>query len=1024
MAAPRVGPWPRGSEWSRWDLHVHTPDSLVQNYGRGGVDPWEAFISDIEALPSEFRVIGVNDYLFLDGYRRLLRERRENDRMQNIALFLPVIELRLNHFGGTEHHLSRANLHVIFSDELDAEVIQAQFVNGLKCDLKLTPTVPGVPDWSSIVTRESLTTLGAASIAAMAPDRRANAASEILEGFNNFNVSLDNVLELLANPIFTNRHMLAIGKTEWSDHKWRTQSAAFKRTLINTPHFVFTAADTPSAFARARQQLADVGVNARLIDGSDAHHLSTTPGVSTRVGNCMTWINALPTFEGLRHAYYEYDTRVYVGDTPEKISSTQQHPTQHADQVRISVREGQIAKPYFDADLPLNPGFVAIVGNKGRGKSALTDIIGLLGDSRRGDHYSFLTRSRFRDPKNNLAAKHEAELTWLSGKTTVRSLEAERDTAATESVQYLPQSFLESVCNEGPGSDALFTQELGEVIFAHVPEAERLGAGTLEELIDARTTATQRRIEIIRGELTATIAQVLELESQLDPQVQQHLENRIAEKEAELKAHDAMKPATVPPPADYATNASELERNIELVRDKIEALDGQLRRLQSEANEKSRFLERARELRKELENLDHQVTTFRTTVAPIAAELGLDLAQLVTFSVQLTLLDALITKLGSERDAAAAALSVTSDGTPASQVAEARQTLVDLEAALDAPQREYQAYLSRAADWERQRAEIVGSPTTPESLEYLKDRLTLLAEAPNELEALREKRTAQALLIHSELLQVAARLREIHAPVQAFIDDHPVVRDRFNLSFEVTLVEEGLGDQLFAMINRQVNGSFAGADEGRTRLESALAETNFNSPDAVAALLTRLDDELRHDTRPGRGRKRTALVDQLRKGASAQRLYELIFGLEYLSAEFWLESDARPISQLSPGQRGTLLLLFYLLVDKGNRPIVLDQPEENLDNQTVHELLVPAIAVARKHRQVIAVTHNPNLAVVGDADQVIVAELDGDAFAYVSGAIEDPTINERIVQILEGTWPAFENRREKYTPTSVLERAS
>jgi ABC-type cobalamin/Fe3+-siderophores transport system ATPase subunit len=142
-----------------------------------------------------------------------------------------------------------------------------------------------------------------------------------------------------------------------------------------------------------------------------------------------------------------------------------------------------------------------------------------------------------------------------------------------------------------------------------------------------------------------------------------------------------------------------------------------------------------------------------------------------------------------------------------------------------------------------------------------------------------------------------------------------------------------------------------------------------------------------------------------------------------LTPEFWLHSDARPISQLSPGQRA-LLLLFYLLVDKSKRPIILDQPEENLDNQTVHELLVPAIAEARKSRQVVAVTHNPNLAVVGDADQVIVAEMTADQFRYMSGAIEDPEINGRIVAILEGTWPAFENRRDKYTPTSFLDQRS
>jgi hypothetical protein len=60
---------PRGSLWRKWDLHVHTPASLVHEYE--GADPWPQFLDDLEKLPSEFKVIGINDYLFLDGYRRI-----------------------------------------------------------------------------------------------------------------------------------------------------------------------------------------------------------------------------------------------------------------------------------------------------------------------------------------------------------------------------------------------------------------------------------------------------------------------------------------------------------------------------------------------------------------------------------------------------------------------------------------------------------------------------------------------------------------------------------------------------------------------------------------------------------------------------------------------------------------------------------------------------------------------------------------------------------------------------------------
>ena len=69
---PRHGD-PRGSQWNKWDLHVHTPASVIQHYDdREKDETWENYLRALEALPPEIRVIGVNDYFLLEGYRRLL----------------------------------------------------------------------------------------------------------------------------------------------------------------------------------------------------------------------------------------------------------------------------------------------------------------------------------------------------------------------------------------------------------------------------------------------------------------------------------------------------------------------------------------------------------------------------------------------------------------------------------------------------------------------------------------------------------------------------------------------------------------------------------------------------------------------------------------------------------------------------------------------------------------------------------------------------------------------------------------
>jgi len=85
----------------------------------------------------------------------------------------------------------------------------------------------------------------------------------------------------------------------------------------------------------------------------------------------------------------------------------------------------------------------------------------------------------------------------------------------------------------------------------------------------------------------------------------------------------------------------------------------------------------------------------------------------------------------------------------------------------------------------------------------------------------------------------------------------------------------------------------------------------------------------------------------------------------------------------------------------------------------LYEFLVNCIKDAKERRQIIIVTHNPNLAVVCDAEQVICCSIDkvqGNRIKYESGSIENPTINQRIVDILEGTKPAFDNRKLKYEP--------
>jgi ABC-type hemin transport system ATPase subunit len=161
----------------------------------------------------------------------------------------------------------------------------------------------------------------------------------------------------------------------------------------------------------------------------------------------------------------------------------------------------------------------------------------------------------------------------------------------------------------------------------------------------------------------------------------------------------------------------------------------------------------------------------------------------------------------------------------------------------------------------------------------------------------------------------------------------------------------------------------------------------------------------------------TQLKDQVIKGKTPEDVFNLLYGMEYIRPKYLLRWEGKDLSMLSAGERGTLLLVFYLLVDKGDMPLIIDQPEGNLDNHTIAKVLVDCIKAARRMRQVFIVTHNPNLAVVCDADQVVHASMDkanGNAIAYTTGALENPAMIKYVTDVLEGTRWAFDVRGAKY----------
>ena len=116
-------------------------------------------------------------------------------------------------------------------------------------------------------------------------------------------------------------------------------------------------------------------------------------------------------------------------------------------------------------------------------------------------------------------------------------------------------------------------------------------------------------------------------------------------------------------------------------------------------------------------------------------------------------------------------------------------------------------------------------------------------------------------------------------------------------------------------------------------------------------------------------------------------------------------------SRVSEGQRCTCILPILFL--QSASPLLIDQPEDDLDNAFVFEMVVKKIARAKTTRQLVFATHNPNIPLLGDADRVIVLEADAETGRIVEVGTVDDT-RERLVRLLEGGRVPFSLRGERY----------
>ena len=899
----------------------------------------------------------------------------------------------------------------MFSDELSADDIENFFLRQLNVSLILSAT----ESWNGCLgTRQGLEQLGA-RMRAVTPDRVRQGLSDMRAGFGSAAVPPEKLREILEQSVFDRRFITAIGLGEWREMRWDGAGAAQKRNAIESPDFIFTATPTVADYQQHRERLRADSVNDRLVHASDAHYYAAD-SEPNRLGQTLCWIKADLTFQGLRRALHRFNERVFTGVVPPKLERVRTNRRHYLKRLQVNKKaDSGLDETWFDTDIEFNHDMVAVIGNQGSGKSALTDIIALCGGTRTAV-FSFLNEQKFRD-KQKRASHFEATLTWEEGEPVTVGLADSAPASSVERVRYVPQGFFDSVTNETAVSErGQFYSEIKKAIFSHVLHSDRLDCTSFDGLMERQTSATARDLAEFRKQLGETNRRIVSYEKACAPQALDELDGRIARRREEIAQLEENPPAEVAPPEDRGAASVEIDLNFEQ--------QASLREQIAVAEATSAHLKRQRSvLSTAIQSLQGVERTARHSISSIQRQLddaGVtgNVGATLTITADYTTLTDVLEVLNADIERTARLLDSAQEGSLSRRLEELAVRRAVLQQAVERSEGAYQAYRSSFAQWSALLEQLRGSEANPSAeslIGLMRKRDELTVTIPRILESLEQERRSLCKSIYGEIARLAAEHERIAHPVRQHIATERLTADHYDIAFDVRIGEQGLADRLFALV-AQTSGTFAQRQPGRDRLRALITEADLATADGAAAfadaLLRRLKEDHRRDPPEA-----VVLADSLKQGAAVEQVYDLIYGLEYLGPLFDLALNGKSLKQLSPGERGILLLVFYLVVDRGDEPLIIDQPEGNLNNQSIVKHLVPVFQAAKERRQIVIVTHNPNIAVVCDAEQIVHCEMDQDGsyrLHYTTGALENPKFNDLSLDLLEGTAGALGARVNTY----------
>lgn len=291
----------------------------------------------------------------------------------------------------------------------------------------------------------------------------------------------------------------------------------------------------------------------------------------------------------------------------------------------------------------------------------------------------------------------------------------------------------------------------------------------------------------------------------------------------------------------------------------------------------------------------------------------------------------------------------------------------------------------------------------------LESRLSAIKERKKRIEELE-------IQAKEQLVKLGAHRKELSEKRRAFLAE--VLQG--NKIVHITLRERGDADGLepeFRRIIGKEDETFKSdiLDRVKEKESGILAQLFLNYSDKA---LQATKETLRNLKKTGTGSRYTAkFIRYVQDRVSPSMMDELDLWIpeDSVDVEYCRDHEKNtwePISQGSAGQKTAAVLAFIL--SHGSTPIILDQPEDDLDNHLINELVVEQIREKKPKRQIIVVTHNPNIVVNGDAELVHVMEFSGGQIrAKISGNLQEKEIRREICQVMEGGAKAFEQRYQR-----------